>query len=166
MLVSYSSDASRKCRGQFQKEGEAGGHVWVTGKDKRVVLLTRPENSIEPLSKCESPLPLLSSGLLQEAIIQKGSGAKEQEGVCFFFFSFPWRWGKESTGKSNFHNFPLKQALKSRLTPPSSCRKLDISNAKWWRGHHPELLCRKKWKDRNWRVRDDLYSLEAGWPLK
>ena len=73
-----------------------------------------------------SPLPLLSSGLLQEAIIQKGSGAKEQEGVCFFFFiSLEMR--KESTGKSNFHNFPLKQALKSRLTPPSSCRKLDIS---------------------------------------
>ena len=34
---------------------------------------------------------------------------------------------KEGTGKSNFHNFPLKQALKSRLTPPFSCRKLDIS---------------------------------------
>lgn len=75
-----------------------------------------------------SPLPLLSSGLLQEAIIQKGSGAKEQEGVFFFFFFFiSLEMRKESTGKSNFHNFPLKQALKSRLTPPSSCRKLDIS---------------------------------------
>ena len=45
--------------------------------------------------------------------------------IFFFFISLAMR--KEGTGKSNFHNFPLKQALKSRLTPPFSCRKLDTS---------------------------------------
>lgn len=51
----------------------------------------------------------------------------KRAGEIFFFFFISLAMRKEGTGKSNFHNFPLKQALKSRVTPPFSCRKLDTS---------------------------------------
>ena len=97
----------------------------MTGKDKRVILLTSPENSI--IAPLKGNLSFASPFIrpTPRSNYTETKWCKREGEIFFFFICLEMR--KEGTGKSNFHNFPSKQALKSRLTPPLSCRKLDIS---------------------------------------